>query len=98
MYEMSVEMKPIGYVSTDADKIPRSWDVSDIEGALVFDESYVEGLSAMLTTRSLSTTLCRYSAKRSILYSSYYYLPLKMGSLFSKKALAASLKSSVPIK
>ena len=42
---MSIEMKPIGYVSTDADKIPRSWEISDVEGALVFDESYVEGLS-----------------------------------------------------
>lgn len=45
VYEMSVEMKPIGYVSTDADKIPRSWEISDIEGALVFDEPYIEGLS-----------------------------------------------------
>jgi len=42
---MSVEMKPIGYVSTDADKIPRTWEISDVEGALVFDESYMEGLS-----------------------------------------------------
>ena len=43
--EMSIEMKPIGYVSTDADRIPRSWDISDVEGALVFDEFYTEGLS-----------------------------------------------------
>ena len=42
---MSIEMKPIGYVSTDADKVPRSWEIADVEGALVFDESYVEGLS-----------------------------------------------------
>ena len=42
---MSVEMKPIGYVSTDADKIPRSWEISEVEGALVFDESYIKGLS-----------------------------------------------------
>ena len=42
---MSIEMKSIGYVSTDAAKIPRSWEISDVEGALVFDESYVEGLS-----------------------------------------------------
>jgi len=38
-------MKPIGYVSTDADKIPRSWEISEVEGALVFDESYIKGLS-----------------------------------------------------
>ena len=38
-------MAPIGYVSTDADRVPRSWEISDVEGALVFDESYIEGLS-----------------------------------------------------
>jgi len=42
---MSVEMKPIGYVSTDAEKIPRTWEISDVEGSLVFDEFYMEGLS-----------------------------------------------------
>ena len=42
---MNVEFSHIGYVSTDADKVPRSWEISDIEGALVFDGSYKEGLS-----------------------------------------------------
>ena len=37
-------MNPIGFVSTDADNIPRSWEISDVEGTLVFDESYTEGL------------------------------------------------------
>jgi tRNA-Thr(GGU) m(6)t(6)A37 methyltransferase TsaA len=41
---MSVKMTPIGYVSTDAKEIPRSWTVSDIEGLLVIDEAYLEGL------------------------------------------------------
>jgi len=41
---MNVEMKPIGYVSTDAEEIPRSWRVSDVEGTLTIDESYLEGL------------------------------------------------------
>ena len=41
---MGIEMKPIGFVSTNAEMIPRSWAVSDVEGALVFDESYREGL------------------------------------------------------
>jgi tRNA (Thr-GGU) A37 N-methylase len=41
---MSVEMKPIGYVSTDADRIPQSWELSDFEGTLIFDECYSEGL------------------------------------------------------
>ena len=41
---MTVEMEPIGSVSTDAKDIPRSWTVSDAEGNLVIDESYLEGL------------------------------------------------------
>ena len=42
---MSIGMKPIGFVSTDAKEIPRSWTVSDVEGTLVIDEFYLEGLS-----------------------------------------------------
>jgi tRNA-Thr(GGU) m(6)t(6)A37 methyltransferase TsaA len=41
---MSIELKPIGYLSTDAEKIPRSWDISDVEGDLILDKSYIDGL------------------------------------------------------
>ena len=41
---MSIEMKPIGFVSTDAEEVPRSSSVSDVEGTLVIDEIYLEGL------------------------------------------------------
>ena len=41
---MSIEMKPIGFVSTAAEEVPRSWSVSDVEGALVIDEIYLKGL------------------------------------------------------
>ena len=37
-------MKPIGVVHTDAETIPRHWTVSDVEGTLVIDERYLEGL------------------------------------------------------
>ena len=37
-------MEPIGCVWTDAKEIPRSWAVSDVEGDLVIDETYLEGL------------------------------------------------------
>ena len=37
-------MKSIGFVSTNVKDIPRSWTVSDVEGTLVIDESYLEGL------------------------------------------------------
>ena len=42
--DMSIEMKPIGYVSTDVEEVPRSWSVSDVEGTLVINEIYLEGL------------------------------------------------------
>jgi len=41
---MSIEMHPIGYVSTDAKEIPRSWKVSEAEGDLIIDEYYKDGL------------------------------------------------------
>jgi len=41
---MSIETEPIGFVSTDAEMIPRSWSVSDVEGTLNVAESYLEGL------------------------------------------------------
>lgn len=37
-------MKPIGFVHTDIEKIPRHWSVSSVEGTLIIDERYLEGL------------------------------------------------------
>ena len=42
---MTIEMKPIGYVSTDVKEVPRSHSVSDVEGSLIIDKFYLEGLS-----------------------------------------------------
>ncbi len=39
-----VAFKPIGYVRTDAEAIPRHWTVSDVEGEIVLFEEYTEGL------------------------------------------------------
>ena len=41
---MTIEMKPIGYVHTDTEDVPRHWSVSEVEGRLVIDEEYLEGL------------------------------------------------------
>ncbi len=41
---MSIELIPIGFVRTDLRKLPRHWSVSDVEGTLVIDEEYSEGL------------------------------------------------------
>ncbi len=41
---MSIELRPIGFVRTDVREPPRHWSVSEVEGALVIDEEYSEGL------------------------------------------------------
>ena len=41
---MGIELEPIGFVHTDAKEIPRHWSISDLEGELVIDEEYLEGL------------------------------------------------------
>ncbi len=41
---MSIELRPIGFVRTDAEELPRHWSVSEVEGTLVIDEEYSEGL------------------------------------------------------
>ena len=42
--DRSIELEPKGFVRTDAEEIPRHWRVSDVEGTLVIDEKYLEGL------------------------------------------------------
>ena len=37
-------MKPIGYVSTDTEDVPRHWSVSEVEGKIFIDEKYLKGL------------------------------------------------------
>jgi tRNA-Thr(GGU) m(6)t(6)A37 methyltransferase TsaA len=41
---MSIELRPIGFVRTDAQELPRHWSFSNAEGTLVIDEEYSEGL------------------------------------------------------
>ena len=39
-----ISMEPIGYISTNVEIIPRTWQISDVEGSLIIDERYGEGL------------------------------------------------------
>ena len=41
---MKIEMTPIGYVHVDTDDVPRHWTVSDLEGRLVLDATYIPGM------------------------------------------------------
>lgn len=51
---VTIEMTPIGFVSTEAEDIPRSWTVSEVEGVLVIDECYLEGLTDIRSGQRLS--------------------------------------------
>lgn len=41
---MKIEFKPIGFVQTDVSTVPRHWTISDVEGIIVIDKMYTEGL------------------------------------------------------
>jgi len=41
---MKIEMKAIGTIHTKQKNIPRHWTVSDVEGTLVINENYLDGL------------------------------------------------------
>lgn len=41
---MSIELRTIGFVRTDVTELPRHWSVSEVEGTLLINEDYSEGL------------------------------------------------------
>lgn len=41
---MEVKLRPIGYIKTDAKEIPRHHTISDVEGQIVVNEEYKEGI------------------------------------------------------
>jgi tRNA (Thr-GGU) A37 N-methylase len=41
---MKIELTPIGFVKTSIKNIPRHWTISDVEGRIVIDKKYKEGL------------------------------------------------------
>lgn len=42
---MDIKMKPIGFVKTDLKPITQCWKTSNVEGDLVIDKRYQEGIS-----------------------------------------------------
>lgn len=41
---MAIEMKPIGFVHHEFEKVPRHWSVSDVEGRLIINDEYLGGI------------------------------------------------------
>ncbi len=42
---MGIELKPIGFARVEAREVPRSWRRSELEGMLIIEDEYVEGLA-----------------------------------------------------
>lgn len=40
----SILLKPIGFVHTDVEEVPRHWTLSSVEGKLVIEDSYLAGM------------------------------------------------------
>lgn len=41
---MVIKMRPIGFVRHKFEKVPRHWSVSDVEGRLIINDEYLEGI------------------------------------------------------
>lgn len=41
---MTVTLRPIGTARTESEKIPRHWSISTVQGRLVIDEAYQDGI------------------------------------------------------
>lgn len=41
---MEITLKPIGFIYTQATRVPRNWSESEVEGTLVLEPQYQEGL------------------------------------------------------
>lgn len=41
---MEIKLTPIGFIHTESEQVPRHWSNSEVEGTLVIDPQYQEGL------------------------------------------------------
>ena len=55
---MQILMEPIGFTSTKADKVPRHWTVSDLEGKLIINEKYLDGLRDIKAGQKIVVIFC----------------------------------------
>jgi len=50
--------KPIGYIRTSATSIPRHWSYSDVEGEIIVDPEYKEGLKDIKSGDKIVVLFC----------------------------------------
>jgi tRNA-Thr(GGU) m(6)t(6)A37 methyltransferase TsaA len=50
---MKIEMTPIGTIHTKVAEIPKFWSSSDVEGTLVIDDEYLEGIQDIKTNEQI---------------------------------------------
>lgn len=54
----TITLKPIGVVRTAATTVPRHWTLSDVEGSIIIDETYSEGLRDMRKGQDIMVIFC----------------------------------------
>ncbi len=62
--EQYIQFRSIGFVRTAAVTVPRHWTVSDVEGALVIDEAYREGLKDIKKGQDIAVIFHFHKSKR----------------------------------
>lgn len=55
---MKIEMTSIGFVRTQAESIPRHWTLSDVEGKLIIQDKYRDGLKDISSGQRISVIFC----------------------------------------
>lgn len=43
-----IQLEPIGTVHTEAKEVPNSWTISEVEGELVIEKKYIQGIKDIL--------------------------------------------------
>lgn len=56
--DATLTLKPIGVVRTAATTVPRHWTLSDVEGEIIIDETYSEGLRDVQKGQDIMVIFC----------------------------------------
>jgi len=89
---MKIEMTPIGTVHTKAKEVPRFWTDSDVEGTLVIDEQYLEGMQDIRMNEQIFVL---FYFHKSVPFSSDRLTQHPRGDLSRKKTGVFSISSPV---
>lgn len=89
---MKIELTQIGTVRTDAKEIPKYWSDSDVEGVLIINEEYREGIAGIQPEDRIVVIFCFH---KSILFSPEYLKQHPRGDITRQKRGVFSIASPI---